>query len=127
MWRRWSTAPSRRSRPAKPPSTALPWSSRQADPGSSLALHELATNAGEYGALSRPEGRVELRWKEQDGELHLDWRESGGPRVVPPARRCFGNRLLEDGLFRDLDGHTHLEFAAASVCRSITAALVAKS
>jgi len=93
----------------------------------SLALHELATNAGKYGALSIPDGRVALRWQEQDGELHLQWRESGGPPVVPPASRGFGSRLLEDGLFRDLDGQTRLEFAADGVFCSITAALPSKS
>jgi two-component sensor histidine kinase len=63
----------------------------------SLALHELATNAAKYGALSRPEGRVELRWQAQDGQLSLNWRESGGPPVVAPSRRGFGSRLLQEG------------------------------
>ena len=68
----------------------------------SLALHELATNAAKYGALSRPEGRVELRWQAQDGRLSLSWRESGGPPVAPPSRRGFGSRLIENALCRDL-------------------------
>jgi two-component sensor histidine kinase len=89
----------------------------------SLALHELATNAAKYGALSRPGGRVELRWKAQSGQLILNWRESGGPPVVAPSRRGFGSRLLEDGLFRDLDGQTRLDFPVDGVCCSITAAL----
>jgi len=93
----------------------------------SLALHELATNAAKYGALSRPGGRVELRWKAQSGQLILNWRESGGPPVVAPSRRGFGSRLLEDGLFSDLDGHTRLDFVAAGVCCSITAALAPQS
>jgi two-component sensor histidine kinase/PAS domain-containing protein len=76
----------------------------------SLALHELATNAAKYGALSRPEGRVELRWRARDGELHLEWRESGGPPVAPPVRRGFGTRLLEDGL-----SQTRLDFAPGGV------------
>ena len=91
----------------------------------SLALHELATNAAKYGALSRPEGRVELRWKTRRGQLQLHWRESGGPQVVPPLRRGFGSRLLEDGLLHDLDGDTRLEFAKNGVSCSITAALAA--
>jgi two-component sensor histidine kinase/PAS domain-containing protein len=89
----------------------------------SLALHELATNAAKYGALTRPEGRVALRWSAQEGQLQLVWRESGGPQVVPPARTGFGSRLLEDGLVHDLDAHTELEFAADGVRCSITAAL----
>ena len=51
----------------------------------SLALHELATNAAKHGALSGPEGRVELRWEARDGKLHLGWRESGGPKSCRPA------------------------------------------
>jgi two-component sensor histidine kinase len=93
----------------------------------SLALHELATNAAKYGALSKPEGRVGLRWQAQDGQIELQWRESGGPEVVPPVRRGFGSRLLEGGLSRDLDGHTRLQFVEAGVLCSITAALAAKS
>src|ERR1700760_2868201 len=45
----------------------------------SLAVHELATNAAKYGALSRPEGHVKLRWYVLNGILHMDWEESGGP------------------------------------------------
>jgi two-component sensor histidine kinase/PAS domain-containing protein len=91
----------------------------------SLALHELATNAAKYGALSRPEGRVELRWEVQAGRLNLSWRESGGPRVVPPTRRGFGSRLIEHALGRDLDGKTRLEFAPEGVRCSIMALLAA--
>jgi len=89
----------------------------------SLALHELATNAAKYGALSRPEGRVELRWAVQAGRLNLSWRESGGPRVVPPSRQGFGSRLIEHALSRDLDGKTRLEFAPEGVRCSIMAML----
>lgn len=88
-----------------------------------LALHELATNAAKYGALSRPEGRVELHWKEQEGQLHLSWRESGGPSVVPPSRRGFGSRLIENALSRDLDGKTRLVFAPEGVRCWITVGL----
>jgi two-component sensor histidine kinase len=89
----------------------------------SLALHELATNAAKYGALSRPEGRVELRWEVQDDRLDLSWRESSGPPVVPPSRRGFGSRLIENALSRDLHGQTRLEFAPEGVRCWITAAL----
>jgi PAS domain S-box-containing protein len=88
----------------------------------SMALHELGTNATKYGALSEPSGRVDLRWTIQNERLHLDWRETGGPRVVAPSRRGFGSRLLEGILSRDLNGETRLEFAAEGVRCSITTA-----
>jgi len=89
----------------------------------SLALHELATNAAKYGALSRSEGRVELRWKVEADRLDLSWRETGGPPVVPPSRRGFGSLLIERALCSDLDGQTRLEFAPEGVRCSITATL----
>ena len=63
-----------------------------------LALHELATNANKYGALSVAEGRVELVWTIGEGEgalLRLAWRELGGPPVTPPERRGMGTQLLK--------------------------------
>lgn len=61
-----------------------------------LALHELATNAAKYGALSVPEGRVSLLWTvgEGDGLLRLAWREEGGPPVTRPKRAGMGTQLL---------------------------------
>jgi two-component sensor histidine kinase/PAS domain-containing protein len=90
----------------------------------SLALHELATNATKYGALSGPEGRVELRWAVRDEQVNLTWREHGGPHVVPPTRRGFGSRLIEHAS-RDLSGQIGLEFAPEGVRCSITAATAA--
>jgi two-component system CheB/CheR fusion protein len=67
-----------------------------------LALHELATNAAKYGALSRPGGHVDLSWTvERRGRtdyLNLAWRETGGPPVTAPTRRGFGTSLIERGL-----------------------------
>ena len=66
----------------------------------SMALHELATNAVKYGALSGPEGHVEVRWSVSRGHksspmnLTLEWKESGGPPVTPPNMEGFGSRLL---------------------------------
>jgi two-component sensor histidine kinase len=60
-----------------------------------MALHELATNANKYGALSVPQGRVELTWEAcGNGEIELRWAESGGPPVAPPTRKGLGSRLL---------------------------------
>ncbi|HKN26769.1 MAG TPA: HWE histidine kinase domain-containing protein [Roseiarcus sp.] len=62
-----------------------------------MALHELATNAVKYGALSGPQGRVAIRWfpdPDRPGFVRLIWRESGGPSVSEPERSGFGTRLL---------------------------------
>lgn len=64
-----------------------------------LCLHELATNATKYGALSAPGGSVEIRWRRlPQGRAELAWRETGGPTVRPPDRKGFGSRLLQRGL-----------------------------
>ena len=88
----------------------------------SMTLHELATNAAKYGALSTPEGRVEITWRleaEPEGErLVMDWSESGGPPVAVPERRGFGRTLIEQSVQYELDGRADLEFAPAGVrCR----------
>lgn len=62
----------------------------------SLALHELATNATKYGALSVAEGQVDVAWSVPvAGHVTLVWREMGGPNVAPPSRTGFGSRLIE--------------------------------
>jgi two-component sensor histidine kinase len=87
-----------------------------------MAMHELATNAVKYGALSTPEGRVAVHWRVEAETprpmLALEWRESGGPPVIAPARRGFGSRLIERGLARELDGECRLVFDKTGVtCR----------
>lgn len=82
-----------------------------------LVLHELATNAAKYGALSAPEGRVEIRWttpEPQDLTVALDWRESQGPTVLPPTRKGFGSRLLSM-MSHELGGSAGLTFDPAGV------------
>ncbi|TAJ73422.1 MAG: sensor histidine kinase [Phenylobacterium sp.] len=68
----------------------------------SLVLHELATNAAKYGALSATEGRVDLWWApdETAGVFRLHWRETGGPAVRRPERTGLGSRLIDMGLSR---------------------------
>jgi two-component sensor histidine kinase len=85
----------------------------------SMAMHELATNAVKYGALSNDRGRVDVAWSVQAGgqkeRLHLEWRESGGPPVSPPSRRGFGSRLVERGLAGELGGTVQLNFEPTGV------------
>ena len=90
-----------------------------------LALHELATNAAKYGALSAAAGRIEIRWRDEDGHLRLVWRESGGPTVEPPTKRGFGTRMLERGLAADLGGTATLDFDPAGLICEIEASLSA--
>ena len=82
----------------------------------SLGLHELATNAVKFGALSVDTGRVDIRWTPtRDGGFELIWNESGGPTVSPPARRGFGSTLLEQVTSRELNGRTLIEYRPAGV------------
>jgi two-component sensor histidine kinase len=63
-----------------------------------LLLHELATNAAKYGALSCREGRVTLSWTRDEERVRMHWRERGGPPVNQPERMGFGTRLIDLGL-----------------------------
>lgn len=77
----------------------------------SLALHELATNALKYGALSVETGHVEVLWRATpSGGFTLEWTESGGPVVSAPARTGFGATLLSQVTGRELNGQTTLDF-----------------
>lgn len=68
-----------------------------------LCLHELATNAAKYGALSTAGGRVVVRWNRvAENRVQLTWTERGGPPATPPTRRGFGARLLERGMSRSV-------------------------
>jgi two-component sensor histidine kinase len=80
-----------------------------------MGLHELATNATKYGALSNDCGVVELRWQQMNGTFLLVWTEVGGPLVSPPSQRGFGTRLIERSLARDLGGTARLTFAQGGV------------
>lgn len=86
----------------------------EAAQGLGLALHELATNAAKYGALSRLRGRVAICWhvlpSEQGAGLELIWRESKGPAVGAPKRRGFGSLVIEHNLARALDAEVELNF-----------------
>jgi light-regulated signal transduction histidine kinase (bacteriophytochrome) len=82
----------------------------------SLAIHELATNAAKYGALSTPSGRVAIRWRlTEAGGLDLCWTESGGPAVRAPTRRGFGSTLIERALAMETDGTASLRYLPGGV------------
>lgn len=77
----------------------------------SLILHELATNAVKYGALSTPEGRIDLSWDIGDeGKLILEWVESGGPPVKEPAQRGFGSTLITTVGAKQLGGEIAIDW-----------------
>lgn len=87
-----------------------------------LALHELATNAVKFGALSVEGGRVDVGWiGRAAGGFELTWSERGGPTVDVPQRRGFGVTLLERVTGRELGGEAKLEFRAGGVRAVITA------
>jgi two-component sensor histidine kinase len=81
----------------------------------SLVLHELATNAAKYGALSSPEGRVAVHWTVLDQWLRLTWQEDGGPPVKPPDRKGFGSVLIPRSMEQDLGGKVIVEFKPEGV------------
>ncbi|MBV8686966.1 MAG: PAS domain S-box protein [Alphaproteobacteria bacterium] len=89
-----------------------------------MALHELATNAVKYGALSAPSGSVAIRWRVAgEDRLLLDWDERGGPPVAPPSKRGFGTRMIERALDGEAGGGATLEFRREGVRCRISAAL----
>ena len=77
----------------------------------SLALHELATNAVKYGALSSASGRVHVSWSQPDAAtVRIDWCESGGPPVSPPRGRGMGTELIEGLISYELGGRVELSY-----------------
>jgi two-component sensor histidine kinase len=81
-----------------------------------MVLHELATNAVKYGALSNGGGCVNVAWKLiQPDRAKLIWRESGGPKVSPPTQKGFGSHLIERA-FRGQLGTAQLVFSPQGLC-----------
>jgi two-component sensor histidine kinase len=102
----------------------------------SMIVHEIATNAAKYGALSNDTGTVELLWEvisEDDdpklkaAKLKMSWTESGGPLVAAPVRRGFGSRLIERSARDQLGGEATVDFLRRGVVYSITCALEEES
>jgi two-component sensor histidine kinase len=85
-----------------------------------ITLHELATNAAKYGALSVPNGHVDLKWSHQgDGRLHMRWTETGGPKVQEPTRKGFGGRIIEQ-MIPQLNGKTRFDWRPQGIICEIT-------
>ncbi len=77
-----------------------------------MAIHELATNAAKYGALSVADGRIAVSWAIHDDDLfEMSWTERGGPPVVAPAQRGFGTRVIKQMLEMGLEATVDLDYA----------------
>jgi two-component sensor histidine kinase len=82
-----------------------------------LMVHELATNAAKYGALSQPAGKLSIQWSLADRTLNLEWRETDGPLVASPAHRGFGLQLLSRAL-EQFSGAVEMTFETSGlICR----------
>lgn len=93
----------------------------------SMIVHEIATNAAKYGALSNATGTVRLDWEimneKAQPELRLIWAEAGGPHVVAPVKRGFGSRLIERSARDQLGGEATVDFLPRGVVYTITCSL----
>jgi PAS domain S-box-containing protein len=86
-----------------------------------VALHELATNAAKYGALSVATGQVHVEWsRAADGQLVLRWTELGGPPVNPPTRKGFGTHVMETMIRDGVRGEVRLDWRAEGLACEVT-------
>jgi PAS domain S-box-containing protein len=85
-----------------------------------LALHELATNAGKYGALSTDEGRVDICWATDGDIFTMGWVERDGPPVSTPKRKGFGTVVMEAMAESSLDGEVDLDYAPSGLTWRLT-------
>ena len=89
-----------------------------------LALHESATNAVKYGALSEPNGAIRIKWETQGDDFRLDWEETGGPAiVVAPNARGFGRVLTERSIIGQLRGKIEYDWQRNGLKLRITVPL----
>ncbi len=86
-----------------------------ASQGIGMALHELATNAGKYGALSNDRGRIDITWRISDERLSMRWVERDGPRAAPPARKGFGSTVLTSLAQMSVSGVVVLEYGESGL------------
>src|SRR5262249_33595917 len=85
-----------------------------------LALHELTTNAGKYGALLTEAGRVDIRWLTEGETFTMSWTEHDGQPVSPPQRRGFGTVVMKEMAGRSVNGTVDLEYAPSGVTWHLT-------
>jgi two-component sensor histidine kinase/DNA-binding response OmpR family regulator len=85
-----------------------------------LALHELATNAAKYGALSSVSGKLALRWELQDDALVVHWHETAGPETHQPAITGFGTQIITGSIDRQLGGRTEFEWLPTGLRCTLT-------
>jgi len=85
-----------------------------------LALHELATNAGKYGALSTDAGRVDVRWQLDGAIFAMSWTERNGPPVSRPERRGFGSTVIDSMVRATVDGEIELDYAPLGLVWRLT-------
>jgi two-component sensor histidine kinase len=85
-----------------------------------LALHELATNAGKYGALSVDSGHVDVGWRVEGDIFAISWTERNGPPVSQPERRGFGSTVIESMAKRTVGGEVQLDYAPSGLTWSLT-------
>lgn len=84
-----------------------------------LIVHELATNAVKYGALSENGGRVEIGWSQTGNLIEVNWKESGGPKLDAPSRVGFGTRLI-DATVKGMNGSAERNFGNGGFSCRIT-------
>jgi two-component sensor histidine kinase len=91
--------------------------------GIGMALHELTTNAVKYGALSNANGRIRIYWENivaDDPLFVMHWVEEGGPKVVVPTRKGFGNRVIEKMAEDAVDGKVEIEYRSSGLYWKLT-------
>jgi len=95
------------------PSVILPSDKAQAV---ALSLHELATNAAKYGALSQEAGRIFISWRLDNGALTLEWRETGGPQASKPSQEGFGSKIINASIKGQSRGNVSFDWRPEGLC-----------
>jgi diguanylate cyclase len=96
------------------------WVSAEQGLSLGLVFHELTTNAAKHGALSTPDGCIEVDWRLIDGHLVMDWLERGGPEVAQPRHQGFGSHLIRSSIERTLQGRLSVDYATAGARYSLS-------